>query len=260
MPNGDAAAAAGYLVLTGNEDRRLGYDAINVRGDELAGHTVDGGHDVTKIANLRANTVKSGPTLASNVQADLDFLGSSKANAADVYTTAQTYNRTTIDSAFATRDSNIATAQSTANSAVAGLAGKATAYGGDPNNARFADGPTGDAFARTVGSNRFAVWMSDDGVRVFGRSVSSERYKDCIEPWNPLRLREVEPVSFHYKTEPDEARDFGAIAEQLDDLGLTELVRYDDQGRPDGIHEHRIVWALLALVRDLYTRLPEEKP
>ena len=50
-------------------------------------------------------------------------------------------------------------------------------------------------------------------------------------------------------------RHYGAIAEELHDLGLTELVIYDEQGRPDAIAETRIVYALIGEVRELATRL-----
>jgi len=48
MADGDLAAAAGLAVFSGNQDRRQGYNNDNIRGDELARHMTDGGHDLAK--------------------------------------------------------------------------------------------------------------------------------------------------------------------------------------------------------------------
>src|SRR5690606_23793059 len=61
MANGDAAAAAGMDVLTGNEDRRLGYDEINKTRDYIADRTSEvtpiakGGTGATTAAAARIN-------------------------------------------------------------------------------------------------------------------------------------------------------------------------------------------------------------
>lgn len=49
MPNGDAAAAAGLTVYSISDEAQDTYDAINVRGDELAAHITSGGHPFTRI-------------------------------------------------------------------------------------------------------------------------------------------------------------------------------------------------------------------
>lgn len=54
MANGDQAGAAGLSVVPSTADVRLGYDAINKRGDELANHMVNGGHAFTKITGQLA--------------------------------------------------------------------------------------------------------------------------------------------------------------------------------------------------------------
>jgi hypothetical protein len=36
MANGDTAASHGLAVWPGTQDRRLGYDDLNIRGDEIA--------------------------------------------------------------------------------------------------------------------------------------------------------------------------------------------------------------------------------
>jgi hypothetical protein len=54
MANGDKAAAAGLATWPSTADVRNGYDNLNVRGDELAEHLVNGGHTMAKITGLTA--------------------------------------------------------------------------------------------------------------------------------------------------------------------------------------------------------------
>lgn len=244
MATGDAAAAAGLFVVAPTDDSRLGYDAINARGDELANHMTSGTHKWSQITEKPATFPPSAhthaastiPTTGSNVQTDLNFLSTNKADKSNTYTTSQTYSRDQVDNAFVARD--------------AAISGRAFAYGGDPNNARFSDGPTGDAFNRTVGGNRFAVWMSDESGRVFGRSVSSRRYKDEIEAHevDVAAVLELEPVTYHYKSDEPGVREFGLIAEDVFDAGLPEIVTYFN-GRIDGIRYDLLSVALLAVVK-----------
>lgn len=246
MANGDAAAAAGMDVVPGTADRRTGYDEINKTRDYVADVKTTWRPPANRIEGLRASAVPSGPEGASTVQGDLDYLSLNKPNKSEVWTRDQTYSRSQIDAGFDARDTAIG--------------GKANAYG-DPANVRHAEGPTGGAYARQAGGDRYAVWM--DGTLTFGRATSSERYKDDIRPWDidPAAVLAIEPVGFHRHIDPEDVRDHGAIAEQLDALGLSELVYYDDDGRPDGIRDHLVVWALLAVVRTLSDRITtlEEK-
>lgn len=101
----------------------------------------------------------------------------------------------------------------------------------------------------------------------FSRSTSSRRYKTNIEDARVLEeLLDIQPRTWTPRTEDDEdidqGRGYGAIAEELHDLGLTELVTYDQQGRPEAISYERIAVALIPHVRaqrdridDLETRL-----
>jgi hypothetical protein len=179
---------------------------------------------------IAANVV---PTAGSNVQTDLDYL-SGKAGQA----------QTTANDAY-----NIA--NNAYNTAVI----RALNWGGNAEQVRYAHGPTSAAYGRQAGANRFAVWM-DSGLE-FGQATSSRRYKDHIRDWDidVAALLRVRPQVFHRLVDADHVMDYGAVAEDLDNEGLTELVFYDDQGRPDSIPEHRVVWALLGLVQHLAGRV-----
>lgn len=116
---------------------------------------------------------------------------------------------------------------------------------------------TSGAYSRQAGSSRYAMWM--DGSRLIGRATSSRRYKDAVAPWDvdTDALLTVEPKTFHRKVDAEGVMDFGAIAEEIHDAGLHELVDYDEHGRPDAIREHHLPWALLALARRQATELEE---
>lgn len=126
---------------------------------------------------------------------------------------------------------------------------RAIAWAGDPNVCRYALGPHPDSYNRQAGANRFATWMDDS--MLFGRATSSRRYKDAIAAWDvdTAALLEVEPKTFHRKVDDEGVMDFGAIAEEVHDLGLEWLVEYNDEGLPEALREHRLPWALLALAR-----------
>ena len=57
--------------------------------------------------------------------------------------------------------------------------------------------------------------------------------------------------------EPQPPRYFGAIAEEVDELGLSDLVRYDAFGRPDGLQYEMFGVALIPEVRKLRDRIAE---
>lgn len=90
------------------------------------------------------------------------------------------------------------------------------------------------------------------------RDTSSRRYKYDVtrHHFDPHRVLSLQGVLYRRKDEwvdgaPDPAFYPGLIAEEVHDLGLTELVVYDDQNRPDGVRYDRLVVALLDVVKDL---------
>ncbi|MDD5627182.1 MAG: hypothetical protein PHW01_04225, partial [Patescibacteria group bacterium] len=72
------------------------------------------------------------------------------------------------------------------------------------------------------------------------RSTSSLRYKDDVQTLQDdfTKILEARPTSFIDKATG--RRDVGFIAEEFDALGLSNLVIYDEQGRPDAIKYERI--------------------
>ena len=63
----------------------------------------------------------------------------------------------------------------------------------------------------------------------------------------------MNPVTFRYKSEVEEVGDsagttVGFIAEELEDLGLTEYVVLDDEGKPFGINYTNMVVGLKGIL------------
>jgi hypothetical protein len=90
------------------------------------------------------------------------------------------------------------------------------------------------------------------------------RYKTDIAPLevdvdNYLSLV---PVSYKYKpeivSEEDSKKTFsGFIAEELEAAGFTDLIDYDDEGRPDGLKYDRITAYLHFIVKNQEARIRE---
>ncbi|HEY4543681.1 MAG TPA: hypothetical protein VIG40_03460, partial [Tissierellaceae bacterium] len=119
---------------------------------------------------------------------------------------------------------------------------------------------------------------------ILGLPTSSRRYKDFIENQEPTIDEQIEHskkvLQLDLKTWYDKQlledyakeietgernendlqkieRSFGLIAEDVDDLGLKELVIYDDEGKVDALHYDKIPLHLIPLVRDLYKKIDE---
>lgn len=93
---------------------------------------------------------------------------------------------------------------------------------------------------------------------VVARSTSSRKYKQDIADADidPAAVLKMRARSWRDKAEvaenPDTPRRYiGFVAEELHDLGLTEFVTYDDEGRPDAIAYDRLSVALLSALRSV---------
>jgi hypothetical protein len=82
------------------------------------------------------------------------------------------------------------------------------------------------------------------------RAASSARYKDNIEPLQDdfYKILRANPRSFNCKTTGQ--RGIGFIAEEFDELGLCNLVTYDQDDRPDAISYKLISVYLLEILKD----------
>lgn len=79
-----------------------------------------------------------------------------------------------------------------------------------------------------------AVYVTSSGQ--LGVLASSERYKIGIRPMgeNSSKLQRLRPVSFHLRSDPTGAVQYGLIAEEVDKI-YPELVIRDDSGKIQGV-------------------------
>jgi hypothetical protein len=111
----------------------------------------------------------------------------------------------------------------------------------------------GGYFAASGAGTNVSVYGTGDisGGNIINRS--SRRYKTNVRAAgaHPVIL-DVQPKMFDVvKDAGNEAATnlYGVIAEELDDLGLTELVAYDAEGRPDGVYYDKIGIVLIPIVK-----------
>jgi hypothetical protein len=87
---------------------------------------------------------------------------------------------------------------------------------------------------------------------LFQRSTSSARYKNSITPYTKglTEVLELKPISFKGNNDGDKIF-AGFLAEDVDALGLTEYVQYDDQGQPDALSYASMVAILTKAIQEL---------
>src|SRR5205807_9969719 len=108
-----------------------------------------------------------------------------------------------------------------------------------------------------------------------GTVVSSERFKDAIEPMDKASeaILALKPVTFHYKHEldPEGIPQFGLVAEEVEKVN-PDLVARDAEGKPytvryeavnamllnEFLKEHRIVQEQQTEIRALAAQLKEQ--
>ena len=95
-------------------------------------------------------------------------------------------------------------------------------------------------------------------------STSSKKYKENIQKYEDAtnKILGISPVTFDYKAgvlDEDEIRfnQFGLIAEDMHDAGLSHLVEYDENGNPDGIKYDRLSLELLNTVKNLNKKIED---
>jgi hypothetical protein len=98
------------------------------------------------------------------------------------------------------------------------------------------------------------VMVSSTGQ--LGVVVSSERYKTAVAPMvsNSGKLQQLRPVTFHLKTDPHGALQYGLIAEEVAKV-YPELVIRDQKGRIDGVRYDELAPMLLNEVQQQQNKI-----
>ena len=105
----------------------------------------------------------------------------------------------------------------------------------------------------TTGSGGNSVYW-DSSTKELYSSTSSRRYKENIRPFlsGLDYVLKMNPVTFTYIERPEETDPIlGLIAEDLDEIGLTELVNYNNDNLPESINYDKISVVLINAVKEL---------
>ena len=108
--------------------------------------------------------------------------------------------------------------------------------------------------APTSGVSNANVYLNPNNG-LMARMTSSRRYKRNIADWSadPEAVLALQPRTWQANTplegDDPEAWFVGFVAEEVHELGLTELVQYDEDGKPDALHYATFSVAQQAVLR-----------
>ena len=136
---------------------------------------------------------------------------------------------------------NLTTGSSNIDIGSRGVAGESAVIRIGDSGAQVAAYIAGVSSSKVTGS---AVYVTSTGQ--LGVMASSERYKTAITPMgvNTTKLRELRPVTFHLKTDPQGVTHYGLIAEEVAKV-YPELVIRDAAGKIDGVRYEELAPMLL---------------
>lgn len=107
-----------------------------------------------------------------------------------------------------------------------------------------------------------------DGSGNIKKVSSARKYKTAIKHLDELsekaeRMLEITPAKWvdkeALKNYNDDSNYYGFIADEFHDLGLTEVVQYNDEGEVEGLSYDRLTIYLLPLIKNLYNEIAELK-
>jgi hypothetical protein len=107
------------------------------------------------------------------------------------------------------------------------------------------------------GSGDNFYWLAYDNTtgKIWRVGSSAAKYKGNIEPYsdNFMDILKLEPKSFTWNT--DSRLDFGYIADEVHEVGLTNLIMYDEEGKPDGIKFARLPVYIIEVLKQQQANL-----
>lgn len=140
-------------------------------------------------------------------------------------------------------------------------AGNDVNAGADVNVTGYVFTPAGYAYDITY--TRRGAWLGNDGRLGYASSSREKKANIRDAKIDPEAVLRIVPRLFNYKAELEKraedsnykvATEFGAIAEELHELGLWQVVIYD-QGKPIGIHYEMVGLLAVAAAEHVNARV-----
>jgi hypothetical protein len=131
-----------------------------------------------------------------------------------------------------------------------------TAFSITAGSGRLYSTPTYD---NTYGASANMYIASDGNI---GRATSSSKYKTNINDYDKGLdiVSQLRPVYYNSKNPIEEGKLFaGLIAEEIEDLGLTEFVQYAEDGTPDALAYGNMVTLAFKAIQELQSQINELK-
>jgi len=196
-----------------------------------------------QIAELARPSGTNIASLVNQVQAALVNLNATVISATDSYLSSGTVNMASIS----------ASGTISASGAVSGSTG--TFHGGVKST---------DVYNRLVSGSPYKVQYVDSSGQM-GYVPSSRRYKrDIVTAELDVRsiMDKLRVVTFRYLgavelSGKEAAVEWGVIAEEIHDLGLTWLVDYTEEGLPDGVKHERFAILLIMAAKDQQAQIDD---
>jgi len=114
-------------------------------------------------------------------------------------------------------------------------------------------------YGNSVGSPNRSVYVNSSGE--YGGLTSSIRYKENIENtfYGLNEVMQLRAVTFNYISDPTAPRSFGFIAEEVDAIGLKELVSYNIIDQPESVHYELMVPLLAKAIQEQQAMIEDLK-
>lgn len=135
-------------------------------------------------------------------------------------------------------------------------------------NVYFTVGSSGDFRVQGMRTASGSANLVMDGSGNIKKVSSARKYKTAIEHLDVLdekakRMLEITPAKWvdkeALKNYNDDSNYYGFIADEFHDLGLTEVVQYNEDGEVESLSYDRLTIYLLPLIKNLYKEIAELK-
>lgn len=267
MAVGDAAAAAGLAVFAPSQDVNEGANNDNIRGDELAYHMTSGTHPWNKItgkpATFQPATNSVGTPQIMDVAVTTDKIATGNVTTGKLANESVTNGKLAPNSVTASRiaDGAVATEHYQDLSVTTSkLRDGAVTNGKLDTDSVTASRIAAGAIQTSHLTDNSVAWekLTSDVRSRISNNTSSIRYKEDVEDAviDTEAILNLRPVTFVRKNDPTRTREFGLIAEEVEEAGAHDLVvwRYE---QIDGVRYDRLAVALIEVVRQQRDELAE---